>query len=207
MREMLSGALSAEQEKQLAAHLRDCPKCRRGWMNSPARTPADRCRQATGRRTGAAGGTLGSGHPGTPSQGPVEAGAITEDRQKHGKRRHRPERNPAGLPQPDRLSSGPGAAGPLRDPGGGRHGRHGHRAQGARPVAEPHRGDQGAEAAAGRQRHGQAAVSPEAQAAAAITTITWSTIHAVGEENGLPYIVMEYIVGVSLQERIHAPAR
>ncbi len=43
----------------------------------------------------------------------------------------------------------------------------------------------------------------EAQAAAAITHDHVVTIHAVGEENRLPYIVMEYIVGVSLEDRIH----
>ncbi len=42
----------------------------------------------------------------------------------------------------------------------------------------------------------------EAQKAAAITHDHVVTIHAVGEANGLPYIVMEYIVGVSLEERI-----
>jgi serine/threonine protein kinase/WD40 repeat protein len=42
----------------------------------------------------------------------------------------------------------------------------------------------------------------EAQKAAAVMHDHVVTIHAVGEANGLPYIVMEYIVGVSLDERI-----
>ena len=42
----------------------------------------------------------------------------------------------------------------------------------------------------------------EAQKAAAVTHDHVVTIHAVGEANGLPFIAMEYIVGVSLDERI-----
>lgn len=42
----------------------------------------------------------------------------------------------------------------------------------------------------------------EAQKAAAVTHDHVVTIHGVGEANGLPHIVMEYVVGVSLEERI-----
>lgn len=42
----------------------------------------------------------------------------------------------------------------------------------------------------------------EAKAAAAVTHDHIVTIHAVDEANGLPYLVMQYIVGQSLQERI-----
>jgi WD40 repeat protein len=43
----------------------------------------------------------------------------------------------------------------------------------------------------------------EARAAAAIRDEHVIGIHAVGEENGLPYLVMEYIHGVTLQERLN----
>jgi serine/threonine protein kinase len=42
----------------------------------------------------------------------------------------------------------------------------------------------------------------EAQAAAAVTHDHVVTIHAVDEANGLPYLVMQYIAGTSLQDRI-----
>ena len=42
----------------------------------------------------------------------------------------------------------------------------------------------------------------EAKAAAAVTHDHIVTIHAVDEANGLPYLVMQYIAGQSLQERI-----
>src|SRR5207248_4354742 len=42
----------------------------------------------------------------------------------------------------------------------------------------------------------------EARAAAAVTHDHVVTIHAVEEVNGLPYLVMQYVDGVSLQERI-----
>jgi serine/threonine protein kinase/WD40 repeat protein len=42
----------------------------------------------------------------------------------------------------------------------------------------------------------------EARKAAAISHDHVVTIHGVGEENGFPYIVMEYIVGISLEDRI-----
>jgi hypothetical protein len=42
----------------------------------------------------------------------------------------------------------------------------------------------------------------EARAAAAIRDEHVIDIHAVGEANGLPYLVMEYVAGLSLQERL-----
>ena len=42
----------------------------------------------------------------------------------------------------------------------------------------------------------------EARAAAAVIHEHVVTIHAVGEANGTPYLVMEYVAGVSLQERL-----
>lgn len=42
----------------------------------------------------------------------------------------------------------------------------------------------------------------EAKAAAAVTHDHIVTIHAVEESNGLPYLVMQYVAGQSLQERI-----
>jgi WD40 repeat protein len=42
----------------------------------------------------------------------------------------------------------------------------------------------------------------EAQAAAAVRNEHVIDIHAVEEENGLPYLVMEYISGIALQERL-----
>lgn len=42
----------------------------------------------------------------------------------------------------------------------------------------------------------------EAKAAAAVTHDHIVTIHAVDEANGLPYLVMQYIAGLSLQDRI-----
>src|SRR5207302_7906007 len=42
----------------------------------------------------------------------------------------------------------------------------------------------------------------EAQAAAAVSHDHIVTIHAVEEANGLPYLVMQYIAGMSLQERL-----
>jgi serine/threonine protein kinase len=42
----------------------------------------------------------------------------------------------------------------------------------------------------------------EAQAVAAVTHDHIVTIHAVEEANGLPYLVMQYIAGLSLQDRI-----
>lgn len=44
--------------------------------------------------------------------------------------------------------------------------------------------------------------SREAQAAAAVSHDHVVTIHAVEEVNGLPYLVMQYVAGVSLQQRI-----
>jgi hypothetical protein len=46
----------------------------------------------------------------------------------------------------------------------------------------------------------------EAQAAAAIRDQHVVDIHAVGEEKGLPFIVMEFISGISLQEKIERSA-
>src|SRR5262249_44050524 len=42
----------------------------------------------------------------------------------------------------------------------------------------------------------------EAKAAAAVTHDHIVTIHAVEEANGLPYLVMQYIPGLSLQDRL-----
>jgi len=42
----------------------------------------------------------------------------------------------------------------------------------------------------------------EAKAAAAVTHDHIVTIHAVDQANGLPYLVMQYVVGLSLQERL-----
>ena len=42
----------------------------------------------------------------------------------------------------------------------------------------------------------------EAQAAAAVSHDHVVTIHAVEEANGLPYLVMQYVAGMSLQERL-----
>ena len=42
----------------------------------------------------------------------------------------------------------------------------------------------------------------EARAAAAVTHDHVVTIHAVEETNGLPYLVMQYVAGLSLQERL-----
>ncbi len=42
----------------------------------------------------------------------------------------------------------------------------------------------------------------EAQAAAAVSHDHVVTIHAVEEANGLPYLVMQYVAGLSLQERL-----
>ena len=42
----------------------------------------------------------------------------------------------------------------------------------------------------------------EARAAAAVSHDHIVTIHAVEEANGLPYLVMQYVAGVSLQQRI-----
>ena len=42
----------------------------------------------------------------------------------------------------------------------------------------------------------------EAQAAAAVTHDHIVTIHAVEEADGLPYLVMQYVAGMSLQERL-----
>jgi serine/threonine protein kinase len=44
----------------------------------------------------------------------------------------------------------------------------------------------------------------EARAAAAINHPNVVTIHAVSEQKGIPFLVMEYIAGGSLRERIHA---
>ncbi len=44
----------------------------------------------------------------------------------------------------------------------------------------------------------------EARAAAAINHPNVVTIHAVGEQEGVPYLVMEYICGQSLRERLRA---
>jgi serine/threonine-protein kinase len=46
----------------------------------------------------------------------------------------------------------------------------------------------------------------EAQAAAAVNHENVVTIHAVDEANGLPYLVMHYIAGESLQQRLDAAA-
>ncbi|HVX14996.1 MAG TPA: serine/threonine-protein kinase [Pirellulales bacterium] len=45
----------------------------------------------------------------------------------------------------------------------------------------------------------------EARAAAAINHPNVITIHAVDEQNGMPYLVMEYVSGHSLRERIRKP--
>ena len=47
----------------------------------------------------------------------------------------------------------------------------------------------------------------EAQAAAAVSHHHVVAIHAVDEWNGLPYLVMEYVSGSSLQQKIDAAAR
>jgi serine/threonine protein kinase len=47
----------------------------------------------------------------------------------------------------------------------------------------------------------------EARSAAAISHVNVVTIHAVDEEHGLPYLVMECLVGRSLKERIEAGPR
>ncbi len=43
----------------------------------------------------------------------------------------------------------------------------------------------------------------EAQAAAAMNHPNIVTIHAVGEHEGLPYLVMEYVAGITLAERVN----
>src|SRR5262249_14681960 len=43
----------------------------------------------------------------------------------------------------------------------------------------------------------------EAQAAAAVSHDHVVTIHAVEEADGLPYLVMQYVAGMSLQERLN----
>ncbi len=43
----------------------------------------------------------------------------------------------------------------------------------------------------------------EAQAAAAINHPNVVTVHAIGEHEGLPYLVMEYVAGITLAERLN----
>ena len=49
--------------------------------------------------------------------------------------------------------------------------------------------------------------SREARAAAAVSHDHVVTIHAVEEANGLPYLVMQYVAGESLQQRLDATGR
>jgi serine/threonine protein kinase len=70
-----------------------------------------------------------------------------------------------------------------------------------RPIAIKVLAPQLASSGAARQRFAR-----EARAAAAIRDEHVVAIHAVDEWKGLPYLVMEFIPGVSLQERINATA-
>jgi serine/threonine protein kinase len=49
----------------------------------------------------------------------------------------------------------------------------------------------------------RARFSREAQAAAAINHPNVVTIHAIGEHEGLPYLVMEYVAGITLADRLN----
>ena len=94
------------------------------------------------------------------------------------------------------------ASGRLRGPGGDRPRRHGRGAQGADPVLNrvvavkvlsPYL----ACSATARRRFVR-----EAQAAAAVCHDHIVTIHSVHEADGLPYLVMQYVAGESLQDRL-----
>ena len=82
--------------------------------------------------------------------------------------------------------------------------RDGGRAQRVRGGAGPLRGDQGARAAPGDQRGGADAIRPRGRAAAAVLHENVVAIHRVSEAKGLPYLVMPYMPGDSLQKRLDA---
>src|SRR5262249_14506491 len=109
-------------------------------------------------------------------------------------------RKPARAALPQRT----GATRPLRPlPGDGdpRPRRIRRGPQGVRPGPAPLRGDQGTGAAAGQQRGRSQALCPR-RAAAAVSHEHVVAIYGVDEADGLPYLVMEYVAGISLQERI-----
>jgi anti-sigma factor RsiW len=192
-RQLLDGSLADEEKSILSAHLEACPGCQRTLEELAADSAAwsRAARHLAGAR--------------------ADGTAL---------RRLLADVGAEAVPSATRAEPDPGAGpaldflGPPRQPG--ELGRLGHYAvrevlgRGGmgvvlkafdealqRVVAIKVMAPQLATSAAARQRFAR-----EARAAAAVRDEHVIDIHAVEEANGLPYLVMEYVAGVSLQERL-----
>jgi WD40 repeat protein len=192
-RQLLDGSLADEEQSALGAHLEACPGCQHaldelaadpGTWSRAARHLAGARPDGTALRRLLAGLDAAAGQAATAAEPDAAAG-----------------------PAPDFL-------GPPRGPG--ELGRLGHYAvrevlgRGGmgvvlkafdealqRVVAIKVMAPQLATSAGARQRFVR-----EARAAAAVRNGHVIDIHAVEEADGLPYLVMEYVAGLSLQERL-----
>ena len=116
--------------------------------------------------------------------------------------RRRPD-SPDGVGTNAAAGGRPGGPGPARRLRSGRRAgprRHGPGVPGVRPRPEALGGDQGPGPEPGGDLTARPRFAREAQAAAAVRHEHVVTIHAVSDIDGLPYIVMEYLAGGSLQD-------
>jgi serine/threonine protein kinase len=201
LRELLDDRLAAAEQAELTRHLDDCPRCRRELeILARGELPAQ---EVTAMLHGAPAG-------GGPATEPALDRALHQLRQPPSDAARQPGRReawvlsflepPAEAGELGRLGGyrvlevvGQGGMGIVLkalDPALGRHV--------AIKVLAPHlAGDDTA-----RQRFAR-----EARAAAAVHHENVVTIHAVAEADGLPYLVMEYVGGGSLQDYLdrHGP--
>ena len=192
---LLAGSLSPEAQGDLTGHLDDCPHCRQelerlaggveGWretarkLGAACAEPAEPAlRDVLARLGGAVGDERTQAEPG------VAADDVRTFL--------RPSTRPGGLGRLDHYEVmeivGRGGMGVVLKA----FDTQLHRVVAIKVMAAAL-----ASSGSARQRFVR-----EARAAAAVRNEHVVAIHAVGEDNGLPYLVMEYIAGQSLQERI-----
>jgi hypothetical protein len=191
---LLDGALAADEQADLSAHLEGCPRCQHTLEDL-----------AAGKETWVEAAQKLSAGERTPEPGLLR---VMEVSMKEGPRGAPPEVPPTETPL-DFLDP-PAEAGHL-----GRLGRYEvievigrggmavvlkaldpglHRVVAIKVLAP-----QLATTASARKRFER-----EGRAAAAVSHEHVVAVHGVAEHRGLPYLVMEYIAGVSLQERLDA---
>ena len=146
-------------------------------------------------------GRLAAGRPGEPAGGDPTIDFRAKD--------PAPGPQPAAPPRPPEYSflAAPRRrrtrlAGALSRPPADRLGGHGTRLPGRGHPTAPPRGSQGDSTRAGRLPEAAARFVRKARAAAAIKHDHVVTIYRVGEAQGVAFLAMEYLQGISLQHQL-----
>ena len=187
----IPGPLQPDQREQYERHLESCPVCQE------LLDQADRCEEELIQAV--------------PAVRRSDGGAARPDPGRGRGRLYAMKSAPAtGAVEPADLSflrpaepaGTPGDPGRFRGTGSDRPGRHGGGPQGPRASPAPGCRHQGPLASPGQQSHRARRFTRETQAAAAVSHDYIVPIHAVHETEGLPYLVMQYVAGESLQVRL-----